>query len=153
MLARLVALGAVGPDAIAAERERDPSASGATHAARCEAALPDPAAKARAWAYAMAGGDTPIRLAAATADGFWQPEFTDPSYVDQYFVDVPAMAARSGPALAATVGGFTFPRYAVDAATIAKAEEMLARPDLDPILRRKVMDLTDDLRRCLAARP
>ncbi|MFC8885661.1 aminopeptidase N, partial [Streptomyces cinereoruber] len=56
ILARLAVLGATDEAAIAAELERDPSATGREGAARCRAALPDPEAKRAAWA-AMFTGD------------------------------------------------------------------------------------------------
>src|SRR5690606_6368925 len=49
LLRRLAALGATTEAEIAAEAERDPSAVGQQGAARCRAALPDPAAKQAAW--------------------------------------------------------------------------------------------------------
>ncbi len=61
VLARLAVLGATDEAAIAAELERDPSATGQEGAARCRAALPDPEAKARAW-EAMFGSDDPVQL-------------------------------------------------------------------------------------------
>src|SRR5262249_10942006 len=49
VLGRLAVLDAVDEAVIAAELERDPSATGQEGAARCRAALPDPDAKRRAW--------------------------------------------------------------------------------------------------------
>jgi aminopeptidase N len=153
-LLRLVVLGLADEDAIGAESARDPGARGAEHAARCRAALPDPAAKARAWERIRCDDGTPARLLIAAATGFWQPEQAalTSQYVERYRVDVPAMAARRTPATVRHVAIALFPRYAVSAATLTATDAMLARPDLDPALRRVVTDAAAELRRALAAR-
>ena len=45
-----------------------------------------------------------------------------------------------------------YPRYAVSPETLAAARDCLAREDLHPVVRRAVVDATDDLRRALLAR-
>ncbi|GII79222.1 aminopeptidase [Sphaerisporangium rufum] len=152
MLGRLVVLDAAGEPEIAAECERDRSARGAEHAARCRAALPGAAAKARAWELIV--GDGPLRLVAAVAGGFWHPEQAADTapYVARYFAEMPAVAARRTPNVVPALAHAAYPRYAVTAETLAAAEAMIAVPDLDPGLRRAAIDATDDLRRALAAR-
>jgi aminopeptidase N len=95
-----------------------------------------------------------IRLVAAIAAGFWQPEQADltAGYVSRYFTDLPANAARTWSMGASQVAAHAYPRYAVQPATVAYAEAMLGRDDLDPTLRRVAGDATDELRRALAAR-
>ena len=154
VLYRLVVIGAAGEAEIAAECERDPSALGAQHAARCRAAIPDPAAKARAWSTIVDDDQVSARIVTATAEGFWQPEqdrLTD-QYVPRYFAEMPAMAARRPPGTVRAAALFAFPQYAVSAQTVAAATDLLARDDLNPALRRAVVDGTDELRRALAAR-
>ena len=150
---RLTVLGLGGEAEIEAEVRLDPGAEGVEHGARCRAAIADPAAKERAWALAL-GDEVSGRISSATAEGFWQPEQAGliESYVDRYFVELPALdAARSANRLQAAALNL-FPRYAVSPDTLAGAEAMLARADLDPVLRRVADDATDDLRRALAAR-
>jgi aminopeptidase N len=154
-LYRLVVLGRAGEAEIAAEQARDAGASGAEHAARCRAALADPAAKARAWQLIAADEALPARLIMATAQGFWHPEQEEltAGYVARYATDMPAMAARRTPQAVAKIAAAAYPRYAVSAATLAAAEAMLdGGAELTPALRRVVVDGTDDLRRALAAR-
>jgi aminopeptidase N len=154
VLARLAALGGLAAAEIEAEFERDRSAQGAEHAARCRAARPDPAAKAEAWREIVEDDSLSNRIVTASAAGFWQPgqdELTR-GYVPRYFVEMPAMAARRSPQVAWDVAGAAFPRYAVDADTIAAAERFLAADGVNPILERVVGDMADDLRRALAAR-
>ncbi|EFC84372.1 aminopeptidase N [Parafrankia sp. EUN1f] len=154
LLDRLVALDEAGEAQIAAELDNDPSSRGIEQAARIRAAVGDPAAKARAWRTVTADEAMSVRLVAATAQGFWQPDqgdLTDP-YVERYFAELPRVAARRSPHAVRQVAAAAFPRYAVRPATLAAAESLLAGPDAGPVLSRVVMDAADDLRRAVAAR-
>ncbi|MGV9561617.1 aminopeptidase N [Streptomyces sp. NPDC003480] len=157
ILGRLAVLGAVDETTIDGELERDPSATGREGAARCRAALPDPEAKRRAWDAMFAGddrSDLSNYLFTATAQGFWQPEQADlvAEYVDRYWTDAPALAARRGPAIAVAAGRWAFPRYAVDADTLRRGEKCLRKKDLVPALHRRLVDELDDLARALRVR-
>ncbi|KUO03926.1 aminopeptidase N [Streptomyces caeruleatus] len=157
LLARLAVLGAVDEPAIAAELERDPSATGQEGAARCRAALPDEEAKARAW-DAMFGGDGSADLSnylfIATAHGFWQPEQADllRQYVPRFYKDAVALGARRGPAMADAAGRHAFPVHAVDADALELGEGCLRDGDPVPALRRRLADQLDDLARALRVR-
>ena len=154
VLARLAVLGATDEPAIAAELERDPSATGQEGAARCRAALPDPEAKRTAWEAMFTTDDLSNYLFTATAQGFWQPEQADlvREYVPRFFTDAVALAARRGPAMADAAGRWAFPTHAVDAETLRLGEECLRDADLIPSLRRKLVDQLDDLARALRVR-
>jgi aminopeptidase N len=153
VLLRLCVLGAAGEDEIAAELARDTSAKGQEGAARCRAALPDPAAKEAAWA-ALFEGDLSNYLLSATAQGFWQPEQAEllADRPQRYFTAVVAAAERRGPAVGRLLGMHGFPAHDATPATVRAAEECLARTDLTTALRRALADQLDDLRRALAAR-
>jgi aminopeptidase N len=154
VLARLAVLGATDEAAIAAELERDPSATGQEGAARCRAALPDPEAKRTAWEAMFTTDDLSNYLFIATAQGFWQPEQTDlvREYVPRFYTDAVALAARRGPAMADAAGRWAFPAPAVDPETLRLGEECLRDADLVPALRRKLVDQLDDLTRALRVR-
>lgn len=154
VLGRLAVLGAVDEAAIAAELERDPSATGQEGAARCRAALPDPDAKEKAWDAMFASDALSNYLFTATAQGFWQPEQADlvRPYVPRYYTDAVAVAARRGPAIAEAAGRYAFPAYAVDADTLRLGEECLSEGEPIPALRRKLADQLDDLARALRVR-
>ncbi|MGP4084906.1 aminopeptidase N [Streptomyces sp. KR55] len=154
VLARLAVLGATDEAAIAAELDRDPSATGQEGAARCRAALPDPAAKHTAWEAMFATDDLSNYLFTATARGFWQPEQADlvRQYVPRYYEDAVAVAARRGPAIADAAGRWAFPTHAVDTDTLRLGEECLRDADPIPALRRKLADQLDDLARALRVR-
>ncbi|MGW5369214.1 aminopeptidase N [Streptomyces sp. NPDC004009] len=154
ILGRLAVLGATDEAAIAAELERDPSASGREGAATCRAALPDPDAKRAAWDAMFATDDLSNYLFTATARGFWQPEQADlvREYVPRYYQDAVALAARRGPAIAAAAGRWAFPYHAVDAENLALGEACLR--DAAPVaaLHRRLVDELDDLARALRVR-
>ncbi|CAM5673264.1 aminopeptidase N [Streptomyces purpurascens] len=154
VLARLAVLGATDEAAIAAELERDPSASGQEGAARCRAALPDPEAKDSAWQAMFGSDDLSNYLFTATAAGFWQPEQADlvRAYVPRYYTDAVAVADRRGPAIATVVGRSAFPAHAVDAEHLRLGEECLRDAGPVPALRRKLVDQLDDLARALRVR-
>ncbi|MFE3635337.1 aminopeptidase N [Streptomyces sp. NPDC059168] len=154
ILGRLAALGATDEAAIAAELERDPSASGQEGAALCRAALPDPEAKRAAWDAMFAGDDLSNYLFTATARGFWQPEQADlvRPYVPRFYQDAVALAARRGPAIAAAAGRWAFPHHAVDAENLALGEACLREAEPVTALRRKLVDELDDLARALRVR-
>ncbi|WP_432113694.1 aminopeptidase N [Streptomyces sp. S1] len=154
ILARLAVLGAVDEPAIAAELERDPSATGREGAARCRAALPDPEAKAAAWSALFDSDDLSNYLFTATAQGFWQPEQADlvSAYVPRFYEAAVALADRRGPAMAEAAGRHAFPAHAVDADSLALGERHLADTPMIPALHRKLVDQLDDLRRALRIR-
>ncbi len=153
-LLRLAVLGHATEADIDAEYQGDHTAAGAEHAARCRAARPDPAAKAEAWRVIVADDELSHRLVVAAAEGFWHPEQADltASYVDRYFAEMPAMAARRTPQAVVQVAEAAYPCYAVAPQTLAAAERLLDRSDVAALLRRVVLDATDDLRRALDAR-
>ncbi|MFE5208315.1 aminopeptidase N [Streptomyces sp. NPDC056600] len=154
ILARLAVLGAADENAIAAELERDPSATGQEGAARCRAALPDAEAKKRAWDAMFRDDDLSNYLFTATAKGFWQPEQADltTEYVTRFFTDAPAVAHRRGPAIAEAAGHWAFPAHAVDQDTLRRGQDTLDGDDVTPALRRKLTDQLDDLARALRVR-
>ncbi|MEU7069106.1 aminopeptidase N [Streptomyces narbonensis] len=154
ILARLAVLGATDETAIAAELERDPSATGQEGAALCRSALPDPAAKEAAWSALFDTDDLSNYLFTATARGFWQPEQTElvREYVPRFYAAATALGARRGPAMAEAAGRYAFPSYAIDADSLALGESHLTADTMIPALRRKLVDQLDDLRRALTVR-
>ncbi|TDC62307.1 ERAP1-like C-terminal domain-containing protein, partial [Streptomyces hainanensis] len=155
LLHRLAVLGATDQAEIDAEARRDPSATGEEGAARCRAALPEPAAKAAAWEAMFDPADRLSNyLFIATAQGFWHPEqralLTD--YVPRYYPEAAAMAARRGHSLAVAAGRHAFPHALAEERTLRLGEAALRDTELTTALRRSLADQLDDLRRALAAR-
>ncbi|MEU8969705.1 aminopeptidase N [Streptomyces monashensis] len=154
ILARLAVLGATDEATIAAELERDPSATGQEGAARCRASLPDPEAKRAAWEAMFTRDDLSNYLFTATAQGFWQPEQADlvREYVPRFYPDAVAVSARRGPAIAQAAARWAFPAHAVDAENVTLGEACLRDADPTPALRRTLADRLDDLSRALRVR-
>ncbi|WP_405909194.1 aminopeptidase N [Streptomyces sp. NBC_00828] len=154
ILGRLAVLGAIDDAVIDAELVQDPSATGQEGAARCRAALPDPQAKQAAWEAMFTNDDLSNYLFTATAQGFWQPEQADlvREYVERFWPDAVALAARRGPAIAEAAGRWAFPVHAVAPETLALGEACLRDADPIPALRRKLADQLDDLARALRIR-
>ncbi|QQM44002.1 aminopeptidase N [Streptomyces liliifuscus] len=154
ILGRLAVLGAIDDAVIDTELVQDPSATGQEGAARCRAALPDPVAKRAAWDAMFTTDDLSNYLFTATAQGFWQPEQTDlvRQYVDLYWTDATAVAARRGPAIAEAAGRWAFPAYAITPETLHAGEQCLTETTPTPALRRKLTDQLDDLARALRVR-
>jgi len=150
VLRRLAELGAVDEQRIDAEAAADPSTEAETGAARARAALPAAQAKEKAWQL-LAADDVPNRVFSATAEGFWVPEQADlvTAYVDRYFAEAPAWAARRGQGFSLVVGG-AFPRLEARAETATALGEALAG-DVPTVLRRAWEDQLDDLNLALAA--
>ncbi|MFD5076683.1 aminopeptidase N [Streptomyces sp. NPDC058371] len=154
ILGRLAVLGAIDDAVIDAELVQDPSATGQEGAARCRAALPDPQTKRAAWESMFTSDDLSNYLFTATAQGFWQPEQADlvSEYVERYWTDAVAVAARRGPAIAEAAGRWAFPVHAVSTSTLRLGETCLRDADPIPALRRKLVDQLDDLARALRVR-
>ncbi|MEU7042481.1 aminopeptidase N [Streptomyces varsoviensis] len=154
ILGRLAALGATTPADIDAELARDPSATGREGAARCHAALPDPAAKEAAWHALFEADDLSNYLFNATAQGFWQPEQLDlvQPYLARYYPAAVALATRRGTTLAVSAATHAFPHALVTDENLRLGEECLRTTGPTPTLRRRLTDQLDDLRRALTIR-
>jgi aminopeptidase N len=154
ILLRLVILGAAGRDEIELESLADATSQGAKNAARCRAALPDRQAKEAAWEYLLVDRTPSNYMIEATAQGFWQPEhsaLTEP-FVQRYFEEIVAATNWRTPWMAQAVGKGAYPWHPISRETLDRARELLGRDDLQPILRRVLVDETDDVRRSLSAR-
>ncbi|MFG2901180.1 aminopeptidase N [Streptomyces zaomyceticus] len=154
ILARLAVLGATDEPTIAAELERDPSATGQEGAARCRASLPTAEAKATAWSALFDTDDLSNYLFTATAQGFWQPEQAAlvREYVPRFYPAAIALGDRRGAAMAEAAGRHAFPAYAIDQEALTLGERHLDDDRMIPALHRKLVDQLDDLARALRAR-
>jgi aminopeptidase N len=154
ILYRLVVLGAAGPAEIDAEFARDHSATGEQSAARCRAAVPTAEAKAAAWQTVLIDMTQSNRIVESVAAGFWQPEqlTLTQAYTERYFAEMPEMMRLRTGWAAEKIALAAYPSLVVEPRTRQLAADLLARPDVSPILRRVVTDADDDVRRALAAR-
>ena len=149
---RLATLGAIGDPDIDEALSGDRSAAGAIHAARARALRPDLAAKQRAWELLTTPGEHASYELYATAEGFFQPlqtGLTD-EFVTRFFLDLPATAGfRHGWSLGQIVQ-LSYPLSHSGAQLIERADATLAS-ELDPAVRRSLVDATDTARRASTA--
>jgi aminopeptidase N len=152
----LSAHGVIGPDQIAAELDRDPSAAGQRHAATARALQPTPEAKAEAWRLAVHDDSLPNAMQEAVIAGFAHPLHGDlvAPYAHRYFDEVADVWARRTSELAQNVVVGLFPSWSstISTETVAAADEFLAREGLPAALRRLVGEGRADVLRALAAR-
>ncbi len=153
LVIRLAALGELSGADIDAELDRDKCTSGVLHATRARAGLPTAGAKAAAWRMLVEPSDVPAYELYATAAGFFdarRPDLTDP-YVARFFDEMPATARhRHGWALAHVVLA-AFPSAVASPDVLTLADVAIARPGLDPAVRRSFVDGADPLRRAIAS--
>jgi len=152
----LSALGAIGPDDIAGELERDPSAAGQRHAATARALQPTAEAKAEAWRLAVEDDSLPNAMQEAVIGGFahaTQGELVAP-YVQRYFADVRSVWDRHTSELAQNVVVGLFPTWTstIEQSTVDAADAFLADGELPTALRRLISEGRADVLRALNAR-
>jgi len=153
LLTAAAALDAVGQDDLDRARDAAPSTTATAGHARASAARPDRRAKDAAWEAFVGGRPASNDELEALGSGLWQrgQEMLTAHLVERYFTDLPGTATvRRGWTLTRAAEAF-FPRLALDDATLGRAESLLADPGLDPLLRRPLVDQTDELRRGVRA--
>ncbi|WP_166138534.1 aminopeptidase N [Nocardioides ochotonae] len=154
VLVRLAVLGACDAAELDAALADDPTAQARVEHSRARASLPDPAAKAWAWARFTGEVSVPNYDLEAAGTGLWQPgqeELTAP-YVARYFDALDAVAeVHQGWVRGTAVEAF-FPATALGQETLDRARERLADETLDLTVRRRLADATDLLARRLAVR-
>jgi aminopeptidase N len=151
---RLAVLGAIDEESIAAELAGDTTSAGEENAAMARASLPDPAAKAAAWSALVDSDALSNHLVAATARGFWQPEQLELGrpYVERYLETMPRMWAERTHEIAMSLSRHLFPAVLVEPSTVARTDEALAMPGIDPRFQRVVLEQRAEMVRSLAAR-
>jgi aminopeptidase N len=153
LLHALVAAGAAGDTEIAAESERDPTASGQRRAATARALRPTAAAKGEAWRLATEDDELPNATNEAIVRGFSHPaqEALLVPYVPRYFEVVQQVWERRSNELAQNVAIGLFPEV-MEQSTVQAADAFLAAPDVPPALRRLVDEGRAETVRALRAR-
>ncbi|MDO5534989.1 MAG: aminopeptidase N [Propionibacteriaceae bacterium] len=156
LLTELARVGAVGEAEIAAETQRDRTATGAEKAAGARSAMKDAAAKAEAWAAATER-ETPNETHFQICAQFWQldqDELLAP-YADRYLEVVDAIGAQrdhwatTSTTIRQHVLGLLFPRPVADRAFIDRLDAFLAERELPESVKRIVLERRDDAVRAL----
>ncbi len=154
LLQALAAAGRVGETELAAELQRDNTATGKRQQALALAARPTAEAKEAAWTAVVTDGSLPNALMDATLGGFAQPgqrELLTP-YRDRYFEALDGIWASRTPEMAQTMTMLLYPFLLIDDDTVAAADAYLARPDINNSARRLVSEGRDATLRALRAR-
>jgi aminopeptidase N len=154
LLQALTAHGTMGEDEIAAEQERDATATGRRQAERARALLPTPAAKERAWQRAMYDDELPNAISEAIIGGFQHPAHKQllAPYLDRYFTEIADVWHRrtSERAQSCVIG--LFPSWVTEQRCVDAATAWLETNEQPPALRRLVSEGRAGVVRALAAR-
>ena len=151
---RQAVLGEAGHEELDAALEAEPTARSRVEHTRAVASLPDPEAKAWAWQRFTGEVDVPNYELEAAGLGMWRGSQAHllEEYVDRYFAELPGtVEKRSGWVLADAAQSF-FPTTAESEETLDKARALIGVDDLDASIRRRLVDLADELERRLAIR-
>jgi aminopeptidase N len=154
LLARLVAMGRAGQDAIEAEFARDNTNTGRKHAAACRAAIPDASRKAEAWRLLTQTSELGIEETFEIGMAFNQVEHAAllAPYADAFFDQFPVVwAARDG-MIRMVFGMVLFPFSAASPQLLERADMFLAEHGSDPALCRAVVEGRDVAAKALRAR-
>ncbi|MFI9815466.1 aminopeptidase N [Saccharothrix variisporea] len=152
LLSALVAHGAADLPEIAAEEERDPTATGRRRAESARALRPTLAAKEEAWDRAVNDDELPNAVSEAIVGGIQHPgqkELLQP-FVARYFADVADVWERRSSERAQSVVIGLFPSWSISQETVAAADTWLAE-ERPPALRRLVSEGRAGIVRALAA--
>ncbi|MBA3523615.1 MAG: ERAP1-like C-terminal domain-containing protein, partial [Geodermatophilaceae bacterium] len=149
----LVAMGGAGQDEIAAELERDTTATGARHAATATALIPDADAKAESWRRAIEDDSLPNAMNRAITVGFAHPAQTTllRPYVARYFEVISDVWERRSSEIAQQVVVGLFPSV-VEQETVDATDAWLAADEHPPALQRLVVEGRDGIARALRCR-
>ncbi len=149
---RLVVLGG-DPVVIDDQLAIDRSSSAEVQAAECRACIPTDEAKREALAVVLEAGQPSAYLAAATARGIFRNEqhALTRALVRPWFEGIAATARfRQGWALASVVRA-GFPMSHADRPAVEACRRALAAHDVDPGVRRELVDALDELERAARA--
>jgi aminopeptidase N len=153
LLTALVAAGAAGESGIAAELERDDTASGRVHAAAARAAVPSPQAKAEAWKLVVEQGELPNTVQGAVIGGFGRvhDETLLEPYVEPYFdALVPVWQTRTNEMATQIVEGL-YPVQLASRELVERTQRWLDGSGAEPALKRLVTEGRDTAARAVRA--
>jgi len=154
LLQALTAHGVLGENEIAAEQDRDATATGRRQAERARALLPTPDAKERAWQRAMHDDELPNAISEAIIGGFSHPaqkQLLAP-YLDRYFTEIAEVWQRRTSERAQPCVLGLFPSWVVEQRCVDAASAWLQTSEHPPALRRLVSEGQAGVIRALAAR-
>ncbi|HEX8488437.1 MAG TPA: aminopeptidase N [Propionibacteriaceae bacterium] len=152
-LTRLAELGALREQDVQQLLEEDPNPEGWASAELARAAQPDGAAKQRAWDLTVTQRKIPVDVMRRLGTAFWRPGQADllAPYRAAYRDGLVEMGA-SGMQWALAVSGFMFPMADADQTYLDELEAAAAHPDVVPVVRQRMLERLDTLRRMVRSR-
>jgi aminopeptidase N len=154
VVVQLARVGAVGAEAIAAERRRDDTDLGERQALTALAVRPTAEAKSEAWERLLEDADLSHTLARQVWGGFDRldrPDLLAP-YRDRYFAALDRVWAERSLDFAIEFAGAMFPHSQVEDGLLAATDAALDRADLPRPLRRVLLEQRDTVVRTLRCR-
>jgi aminopeptidase N len=154
LLYRLAVKGRADRDRIEAELARDNTDAGSRRAQAARAALPTAQDKAAAWALLTESEELGPQGIAAVSDGFVEAEHADllAPYAEKYFEYLPTLWSTRSDQIRVGLATGLFPGAAPGEELVRLSDAFLAEPDLDPTLRRVVVEQMDKVHRALRSR-
>ena len=149
---RLASLGATDLDELDKALADDNDAKSQLAHAWCRARLPEAEAKAWAWQRFTGEVNASNYEIEAIGSGMWQTGRDDllASYALRYFDELAGTTALREGWVLGDAARFFFPITVTSEDTLRRTERLLADPDLNPTLRRVLVDAGDEVRRRLA---
>ena len=153
LIITLAAGGVAADELIAAELQRDDTATGRRRAATASAARPTAEAKATAWHQMVSDDTVPNAIQEALIAGFVQSEQEHllEEYAQRYFAEAAQVWQQRTPETAATITAMLYPHWQVSEKTVAAADSLLAQDDVHPAARRLISEGRDGTLRALRA--
>ncbi len=154
LLQRLAATGQIAEEDIERELATDDTAAGRRQAAVARAARPTVEAKQQAWEAAMEKTDLANAMLTATVTGFVQADQVDllRPYRERFFAEIIPAWDRQTMEMGQTLAMGLYPALLVEQETLDATDGFLADPDINPALRRLVVEGRDGVVRALRAR-
>ncbi|MGH3508352.1 MAG: ERAP1-like C-terminal domain-containing protein, partial [Nocardioidaceae bacterium] len=151
-LTRRSALGGYDADEVSRLLQRDPDPDAWARGVVVAAAQPDPEAKDRAWQDAF-DEQFPLGTLYELSLAFWQPNQVDllTPYADRFLAELPGLNDRAAVSARAR-SSWLFPFFGVDDTFAVRVEAHAAEPSTTPLIRSRLLDCVDRLRRMLRAR-
>jgi aminopeptidase N len=150
-LTALVAGGLAGEQAIAAEQDRDDTASGRVQAASARAAVPTAAAKQEAWQAVVEDDRLPNAVQAAVIRGFGRVHdlaLLEP-YVDRYFDALDRVWAERTSEMATQIVEGMYPTPLAGTTLLDRTQAWLDAGTREPSLTRLVVEARDGVARAV----
>jgi aminopeptidase N len=149
----LAGLGHLEEDVIAAELAREASDWAQRQAAAARAARPTAAAKAAAWTAIAETPATPLATMRALMSGFMRldQEAVITPYVERYFAALRPLWAARDPELVIAFAGAMYPSVLIQPEILDRTAAELAKGELAPPIRRRLLEQQDQVARALRA--